>query len=60
MDPHTNLLTDMLTRHVLSPAQFAAEMACRSGFQPPNPRLAAVVVVAIVSAARAARKGPGS
>ena len=39
MDPHTNLLTDMLTRGVLWPAQFVAEMARRSGFQPSNPRL---------------------
>ena len=40
MDPQTKLLTDLLTRGVLSVEQFAAEMARRSGFQPSNPRLA--------------------
>ena len=39
MDPETKLLTDLLTRGVLSVEQFAAEMARRSGFQPSNPRL---------------------
>ena len=39
MDPQTKLLTDLLTRGVLSVEQFAAEMARRSGFQPSNPRL---------------------
>ena len=37
MDPETKLLTDLLTRGVLSVEQFATEMARRSGFQPSNP-----------------------
>ena len=34
MDPQTKLLTDMLTRGILSMEQFAAEMARRSGSPP--------------------------